>query len=222
MKPLSEWTKYQKINAVALGVVAFVVLPLFTAILLSFEHPLKYSVTDLTFGMGYRVPFTLWGVFVIVFTVYSVLLIMKESGYPKGLRIFFYVYLALMEIAFVLTGTITNDAATVGETLARMHNIVAIITFVSHLVLVGLLTGASFVRSRLQGAVNFVYAFLFYTIMAFTYSRISVKDTFSFLQSATALCETATFCLVAFFLALHYVGNLLFPANPPKNLFRKK
>ena len=209
MLNLSNLTKNQKINAITLGLVAFVVLPLFTAIILSLANPVTHSITELTFRMGYRAVCTVWGVCVIAYITYSVMMLLRTSGYALGVKIFFYVLLAFAEITLLLTGSISDNTEVVSETLAHAHNVVAIMTFVSHFVLLGLLVIASYFRNRVQGAINTVYAIFFFLTVAFLHFFVTDSENFNLLHAATAINEGASFCLVSIFFYLHYVENLL-------------
>ena len=209
METLKNLTKKQKINAITFGLVAFVVLPLFTAVILSLANPITHSITELSFRMGYRAVCTVWGAFVAVYTTYTVLMVLRSAGYRLGVRIFFYLLLALAVGTLIMTGSISDNADVVGEKLAHTHNVVAIVTFVSHFVLLGLMVIASFFRNRVQGTINAVYAFFFFLTVAFLHFYVTDSETFSLLHSATAINEGASFCLVSIFFYLHYVENLL-------------
>lgn len=219
MRPVSEWSKAQKINAVAIGLVAMVGLPLFTAILLSMENPLKHSVTEMTFRMGYRAAFTVWGLCFIAFFLYTTIRMMRESGFRKGVRTFFYVYVGLIELALVVTGAISDDPQKVSETMIKAHNYAAYVMFVGHFALLVFLTVAAWFRNKLQGGLNTVFCAFFAIVMIFQYVRVNVNDSFAFLQAATAFGEGTAFVLIAIFLAANYIGNLLFlPSGKTKLL----
>ena len=210
MKVISEWSKKQKLNAVMLGLFAFVVFPLFTAILLSFENPIRHSITEMTFRMGYRAPFTVWGILFIVFTVFTMIETLKESSFPKWIKIFLFVYVGVIETLLIVTGACSDNSDVVAPIVVSIHNKSAIGMFVGHIVLLGLLTIFSFFRNRIQGFIELIFFTFFGIVVIYFYVRITASDTFTLLHAATAVCEAVTFCMAVIFLYVNYIGNLLF------------
>lgn len=218
MKPLSDWTKAQKINSAILGIFAFVFLPLFTAIILSLENPIYHSITEMGFALGHYPIFLLWGLLVIGFTVYTSILTLKESNFRFGVKLAFYILVGVIDVAFLCAGIPTTIRVPLGSTTYKLHNLFAYTMFVGHIFLLLLYAVFSFFRNRLQGCINLVFVAFFSVCTLFSYMRINTKDSFSLLQTATAVSEAAVFCLFALFLYLNYLGNILFPPTGKNKL----
>lgn len=216
-------TKDQKLNVIILGVIAFVVFPLFTCIFLAFENPILHSITEMGFDLGYYAPFLIWGIFIIAYLMYTLLVTLKESYFRKELKIAFIVMLAIVDVLFVITGACSDNPNVVNATVIAIHNKAAIAMFVGHFIVVGVLTIFSFFRNRTQGFVNLTYVGFFLITMAFCYIRVNTKESFSLGQAATALCEGYSFGLILIFMYINYVGTVFFaPTGKTKLLVKEK
>ena len=215
--------KDQKLNVIILGVIAFVVFPLFTAIFLAFENPILHSITEMGFDMGYYAPFLIWGIFIIAYLMYTMLVAIKESYFRKELKIVLIALLAIVDVLFVLTGACSDNPEVVSETVISIHNRSAIAMFVGHFVVLGTLAVFIFFRNRTQGFVMLGYVGFFLITLVYCYIRVNVNESFSVGQAATALCEGYAFALIVIFMYLFYVGNLFFaPTGKTKLLVKEK
>ena len=212
--------KIQQINFWVLGVVAFVVFPLFTAIFLSQENPIMHSITEMGFDLGYYVPFLVWGIFIIAYIIYSLLMILKYSDYRKEVKIVLLAILAVVDILFILTGACSDNPEKVSDTIIQIHNKSAIAMFVGHFVLVGVMTIFSFFRNRTQGFVNLTFIGFFLITLVYCYASVTLSETFSVGQGATALAEGYAFCLIMIYMFIYFVGTLVFPPNENNPLVR--
>ncbi len=215
--------KSQKLNVIILGVIAFVGFPLFTAIFLAFENPILHSITEMGFDMGYYAPFLVWGIFIIAYLMYTMLISLKESYFCKELKIAMIALLAAVDVLFVLTGACSDNPNVVGPTVISIHNNSAIAMFVGHFVVLGVVAIFSFFRNRTQGFVNLSFLGFFLITLLFCYVRVNVNESFSVGQAATALAEGYAFALILIFMYINYVGNLFFaPTGKTKLLVKEK
>ena len=202
--------KNQKINLCILGVIAFVVFPLFTAIFLFFENPILHSITEMGFDMGYYAPFLAWGIFIIAYVMYTLLVSLKESYFRKEVKIVLLVVVSVVDVLFVLTGVCSDNPEVVSQTVIQIHNKSAIAMFVGHFVLVGLICIFSFFRNKTQGFVNLTFVGFFLITLLYCYMRVNVSDSFALGQTATALSEGYAFALILIFMYVNYAGTVFF------------
>ncbi len=201
--------KNQKINVIVLGLIAFVVFPLFTAIFLSLENPILHSITEMGFDMGYYVPFLCWGIFIIIDLLYTMLLYLKESYFRKELKIAALATLVAVDIMFILTGACSDNPDVASPTVIKIHNKSAIAMFIGHFVVLAIVTVFSFFRNRTQGYINLVLMGFILITIAYCYIRVTDDEEFSLMHSATALCEGYAFALIIIYMYLNYLGNVL-------------
>ena len=201
--------KNQKINVIVLGLIAFVVFPLFTAIFLSLENPILHSITEMGFDMGYYVPFLCWGIFIIIDLLYTMLLYLKESYFRKELKIAALATLVAVDIMFILTGACSDNPDVASPTVIKIHNKSAIAMFIGHFVVLAIVTVFSFFRNRTQGYINLVLMGFILITIAYCYIRVTDDEEFSLMHSATALCEGYAFALIIIYMYLNYLGNIL-------------
>lgn len=203
--------KNQRINVIVLGIVAFIIFPVFTSIFLSLENPVFHSITEMGFDMGYYAPFLCWGLFIIGDLMYTLLLYLKESYFRKELKIAILALLVAVDVMFVLTGACSDNPNVVGPTVIAIHNNSAIAMFIGHFIVLAVITVFSFFRNRTQGFVNLVLmASILITVM-YCYIRVTPDDNFSLMHAATALCEGYAFALIVIYVYLNYLGNIFFP-----------
>lgn len=202
--------KSQKINLIVLGLVAFVVFPLFTVIFLSLENPIMHSVTEMGFDMGYYAPFLCWGIFIIIDLLYTMLLYLKESYFRKELKIAILATLVAVDIMFVLTGACSDNPEVSSPTVIKIHNESAIAMFIGHFVVLAIVTVFSFFRNRTQGYVNLVLMGFILITISYCYIRVTNEEKFSMMHAATALCEGYAFALIVIYMYLNYLGNVFF------------
>lgn len=203
--------KEQKINVLVLGLIAFIVFPLFSAIFLSLENPVLHSITEMGFDMGYYVPFLCWGIFIIVDLMYTMLVYLKESCFRKELKIALLVLLSVVDAMFVLTGACSDNPSVASPTVIDIHNNSAIAMFIGHFVVVGVITIFSFFRNRKQGWVNLLLVGFILITLSYCYISVTAEDKFSMMHAATALCEGYAFSIIMIYMYLNYVGNIYFP-----------
>ena len=205
-----HFDKSQRINVIVLGVIAFVVFPLFTSIFLALENPVLHSITEMGFDMGYYVPFLCWGIFIIIDLMYTLLLYLKESYFRKELKIAILLALIAVDVAFVLTGACSDNPEVSSPAVIKIHNQSAIVMFIGHFVVLAIVTVFSFFRNRTQGFVNLVLMGFILITIAFCYIRVTQGEEFSMMHAATALCEGYAFAVIVIYMYLNYLGNIFF------------
>ena len=218
-----NFDKNQKTNAIVLGIIAFIVFPLFSAIFLSLENPVLHSITEMGFDMGYYAPFLCWGIFIIIDLMYTMLLYLKESYFCKELKIALLALLVLVDIMFVITGACSDNPDVSSPAVIKLHNDSAIAMFIGHFVVVGVVTNCSSFRNRTQGKINLLLVGFILITLTYCYIRVTDEDKFSMLHAATALCEGYAFVVILIYMYLNYLGNILFaPTGKTKLLVHEK
>ena len=214
--------KEQKINLIVLGLIAFIVFPLYTVIFLSLENPILHSITEMGFDMGYYGLFLAWGLFVSAFIMYSFLMTLKDSSFRKELKIALLAVLVVVDILFILTGACSDNPNVVNDTVIAIHNKSAIAMFVGHFIFIGLVGIFSFFRSKLQGFINVTFLGFLLITLFYSYARVNTKESFSLGQAATALSEGYAFGLIVIFMFINYAGTVLLPATGKNKLIAPK
>ena len=203
---MKKTNKTQKINLYVTAVWALVVFPLLTALFLAQENPIKCSITEMGFDLGYYGQFLAWGISIIVSLMYMFLLYLKESGFRKELKIALLVLLVAVDLLFVLTGACSD--ASPNKVVVDIHNKSAIAMFIGHFVVVAAQLVFAFFRNKKQAVAGvLVGAFMLITV-AFCYIRVIDSDEFSLMHGATSLCEGYSFCWIVVMVFLNYAGNL--------------